>query len=392
MFESQTEIVLTGIVLIAGGCLSLAVGKWLRLNAVTVLLLYLWHTALSFYFSNYVLQNGGDAFTYYQKARFDAAEPGIGTDFVTWITSLPVILGLSYWPISLLFNVVGSIGLLFFYSALNGTSKPASKSFLSTLLIFLCAFLPSLSFWTSGIGKDAIAFLSVGLFLWSTVNFESRQLSMIAAILIMLLVRPHMAVIMVLSVGVGVLFVKELRGAVRFRGIALAAAAAVFAVPFALLYSGAGRFQTIGQFITERQSQNLGGGSSIDIYGMNPALRLLSFLYRPLPNEVSGIEQFAGSIENLILIALTLGGIVAIRRAGAVGLFRRYAISSIYALVALGVLSQVTANLGLAARQKCMIVPALLLIFIAALRAPSRKSVTGPPLQPGVTALPHRAQ
>src|SRR4051812_9219768 len=183
MFESQTEIVLTGIVLIAGGCLSLAVGKWLRLNAVTVLLLYLWHTALSFYFSNYVLQNGGDAFPYYQKAKFDVAEPGIGTDFLTWGTSLPGILGLSYWAISLLFNVVGSIGLLFFYSALNGTSKAASTPLLSTL-IFLSAFLPSLSFWTSGIGKDAIAFLSVGLFLWSTVNFESRQLSMIAAILI----------------------------------------------------------------------------------------------------------------------------------------------------------------------------------------------------------------
>lgn len=392
MFEDQTEIVLSGIVLIAGGCLCYAVGKWLRLRPVPVLLLYLWHTALCFYFSNYVLQNGGDAFAYYQKARFDVAEPGIGTDFITWLTSMPVTLGLSYWPISLLFNTIGSLGLLFFYSALNETSRPAPKSFLATLLIFLCAFLPSLSFWTSGIGKDSIAFLSIGLFLWSTIHFESRQPATIAAILVMLPVRPHMAVIMVVSVGIGVLFVRQLRGTIRLRGIALTTAAAVFAVPFAALYSGVGRFETVGQFITERQTQNLGGGSSIDIYAMNPVLRLLSFLYRPLPNEVGGIEQFAESIENLLLIGLTLVGIVAIHRAGAVALFRRYSIASFYALIALGVLSQVTANLGLAARQKCMVVPALLLIFVAAFRSPNRKS-TGRSFPPaGATALPHGAQ
>src|SRR3954447_20251855 len=210
MFESPNEVILSAIVVLSGCIVTVMFGRWLRLSSLPVTLLYLWHSALGFVFSNYVLNNGGDAFAYYQKALFGFVQADLGTDFVVWLTSFPTTLGFTYWPLSFLYNVIGSIGLVLFYAALKEAASP-QPSRLMQLLVFVCAAVPSLSFWTSGIGKDSISLFSVGLFLWSITAFERRQVAAGVAALVMLAVRPHIAGIMVMSIGIGTLFVSRLR-------------------------------------------------------------------------------------------------------------------------------------------------------------------------------------
>jgi hypothetical protein len=376
MFESMNEFVLSAVVVLSGGVLTVLVGKWLGCRPAIVVPLYLWHTALGIFYSSYVLTYGGDAWEYYQHARFDYVQPNLGTEFIAWITSVPVGLGFTYWPLAFLYNTAGCIGLIFFYTALEEATPASGKSIFTTLLVLVCVLIPSLSFWTSGIGKDAPAFLAVGIFSWSVLAFGRRQMAAAAAVLIMLPVRPHVAALMVLSVAAGTLFVKELRGTVRFGIGAISAAAAAFAVPLALLSSGTARFSSIGAFISDRQEHNMGGGTSVDITTMNPAIRLFSYLYRPLPHEASGFGQLAESIDNIVLVALTAGGVFAILRAGPVRIFRTYSISIFYGLSCLVLLSQVTANLGLAARQKWMLVPALMLVFVGAWSAMKEKTAS----------------
>lgn len=362
----MSEVILSAIILLSGGIACLLLGRWLGLRPTLTVALFAWHVLLGYAYSSYILANGGDAFVYYQKARFDFVEPTLGTDFIVWLSSFPVSLGFTYWPLSFLFNIAGAVGLIFFAAALHETPIFTMKSTYGRLLVLLCLFLPSVSFWTSGIGKDALAFLAVGMFLWSTMKLGPRQVLAVVAVLIMLPVRPHIAMLMVLSAAVGTLFVAELRASIRFGIGALATAGAVFAVPMALAYAGTGRFESIAEYISDRQEQNLGGGSSIDIAGMNPALRLWSYIYRPLPNETSGFDQLAASLDNVILIALTVVGIAAVYRAGIIKVFRHYSIPLIYGIMALVMLSQVTANLGLAARQKWMALPALMLVVVGA--------------------------
>ena len=336
----------------------------------------LWHTVLGFFYSSYVLTYGGDAWDYYQHARFDYVQPNLGTEFIAWVTSMPVSLGFTYWPVAFLYNAAGAVGLIFFYAALEDVTTAAGKSLFTTLLVLVSLLIPSLSFWTSGIGKDSLAFLAVGIFLWSVQAFSRRQIATASAVLIMLPVRPHVAALMVLSVAAGTLFVKELRGTVRFGVGAISAAAAAFAVPLALLYSGTARFSSIGEFVSDRQGHNMGGGSSVDISAMNPAFRIFSYLYRPLPIEASGFGQLAESIDNVILIGLTAIGVFAFLRAGPFRVFRTYSIPILYGLACLGLLSQVTANLGLASRQKWMLVPALMLVFIGAWSAMKQRAAS----------------
>ena len=366
MFESLTEFVLSAIVVLSGGIGCLFIGKWLGLRPSLAMALIAWHALLGYSYSAYALESGSDAFIYYQKARFDFVEPTLGTDFIVWLSSFPVSLGFTYWPLAFLYNIGGTIGLLFFCAALCETAALSAESSVSRLLIVLCAFLPSASFWTSGIGKDALSFLSVGLFLWSIMKLGPRRLFAIVAIMIMLPVRPHIAALMALSAAAGTLFVSNLRASVRFGMAALATAGAVFFVPLALVYSGSTIFASIGEYISDRQEQNLTGGSSIDIAGMNPALRFLSYLYRPLPNEASGLSQLAASLENLILLGMTLAALIAIYRAGIMKVSRNYGIPLVYGIVSSVLLSQVTANLGLAARQKWMAMPALMLVLVGA--------------------------
>ena len=367
MFESLNDLVLSVLVLLVGGTLCVLIGKWLQIRAIMTVAIYAWHTLHAYLYSSYILTFGGDAFVYYQKARFDYVQPSLGTEFIVWVTSIPVSMGFTYSSLSFLYHTAGALGLLFFYAALRESAGESARSLPMRALILLCCFIPSLSFWTSGIGKDSVAFLCVGLFLWSTLNLGRRQVLAIVAVLIMMFVRPHVAVLMVISAAIGTMFVPRLRTSVRFGIAAIATAAAVFAVPMALVYSGSTRFGSIGEYIVERQEQNLQGGSSVDIIGMNPALRLLSFLYRPLPNETSGAAQLAASLDNVLLILLTALGIVAVFRAGFIRVFRNHGIALIYGLMTLVMLSQVTANLGLASRQKWMLIPALMIVLVGAL-------------------------
>jgi hypothetical protein len=189
---------------------------------------------------------------------------------------------------------------------------------------------------------------------------------MIAAILLMLAVRPHIAALMVICVALGALLIRRLQGALRVTFGFLALVAAAVAVPAALLYAGTDRFTNLESYVADRQSRNLQSDSGVDIASMNPVLRFPSYIYRPMPNEASGMAQFAASLENVLLLLLTIVAIVGVVKAGLRNVMSRYPIHTVYGVVGLVILSQVTANLGLATRQKWMMLPPLMITMVGA--------------------------
>jgi len=366
MFESLNELVLSALVLLAGGVLCLLAAKRLSVHPLLAVALFVWHTILGTYYSSYVLVHGGDPLEYYMRARFDYVGPSLGTDFIVWITSLPVGLGMPFWPTSYLYNVLGAAGLIFFAAALQETGARLRGGGFGSVLLGFFLFMPSLSFWTSGIGKDAIAFLSVSLFLWSAAALRRRRVATAIAVLMMLPVRPHVAGLMLIAILAGTLVAPNFRASARWAIIAGTAIAAFFAVPLALVYAGSTEYVGLGEFISDLQTRNTAGGSSVDITQMNPAMRLFTFTYRPLPNEAAGSDQLAASVENLLLMAVTALALILVYRAGPLSVFRRFSISATYGCLCLGLLSQVIANLGLATRQKWMALPALLFVILGA--------------------------
>ncbi|MGC8121073.1 hypothetical protein, partial [Marinobacter sp. VGCF2001] len=250
------------LVFMLGLTLSVIIGRKFGLRTGGALILYVWHTLFSMFYCWYVLNSGGDALSYFRWGQNWAGELQVGTAGVVMISGILVnIFGLSLIGAFLVFNIFGQIGLLAFWASLKAgvAGKPRHIRALATLIVFL----PSVSFWSSALGKDAISFMATGLALWSSINLSRRSFLMVFAISAMFFVRPHMAGFMVMAIAIAVLVdsnvsvIKKIVVAIFFGAVA------AVLIPFALKYAGLSAVvsvESVAEYIDKRQTYNVEGG------------------------------------------------------------------------------------------------------------------------------------
>ena len=327
--------------------------------------------------------DGGDALGYYRSSL----EPGLvfelGTAAINVLTSLfSSILGLSLLGTFLAYNVFGTIGLMAYDGALREAvhDRGGRLQVLATWIVLL----PSASFWSAAIGKDAISFMSAGLALYAALALRRRALLMAVAILAMVLVRPHMAAVMVTALALSML---RSPGVSFVQRVVLGAGAIVGCaalIPVAMRTSGLGNdadFLALGEYIESRQQQNLVGGGAVDISHMSLPVKLFTYLFRPMPFEAHNVPAFAASVDNLVLLALVLVGLLAMLRRnatppGPVSANRGFL--WIHALGSWVILATTTANLGISVRQKWMFVPMIVFLFLSVMGRRTAPAVDAP--------------
>jgi len=383
-FSSRpAQAVLAILVFILGLLLSVSVKNYFRSSLVRSVCLYLWHSFFCIVYFAYVLNYGGDATGYFKMSLQPDIEFAFGTYGVRFLVSfLSQGLGLSFLGCSLVFQIVGYIGLLAFDGALREVTL--DKSRIIRRLATLIVFLPSISFWSAGLGKDSLSFCAMGLALWAALSLKSRWWLLVVAMLIMLLVRPHMAGM--LGLGLAGSFVFQ-RGIPLLQRVALgsvAILAAAYLVPLGLSYAGVGEdagAQDIMHYIEGRQGQNLQGGGAVDISSMSPPAQMFTYLFRPSLVEARNLFSLAAALDNTILLFLFIaGGWAIIRKPLAVHLVaHNRTFLWIYSLLAWVILSMTTANLGIALRQKWMFAPMLIFLLISVI---GRPRVRLEPVQP----------
>src|SRR5690606_37827141 len=154
-------------------------------------------------------------------------------------------------------------------------------------------------------------FMAAGLILWAALNPARRTWLIVVSVLTMLLVRPHMAGIIVIalagshSLQPGV----PLSRRILVGGAALAACAIL--VPFAVDYAGLKgglSGEELSSYIEQRQSVNREGGGGIDIARMSFPMQLFTYLFRPLPFEAFNLFALAASLDNVMLLTLFAAG------------------------------------------------------------------------------------
>nr|MBV6629017.1 hypothetical protein [Oceanococcus sp. HetDA_MAG_MS8] len=331
--------------------------------------LYLW----------YAMAFGGDAIPYFLSAQDFSWEFNFGTAAVKILTGLIVNgLGVSILGAFLVFNIFGVVGLLAFDACLLSAIQNKSKNLrrLATVIVFL----PSVSFWSSAIGKDALSFMAMGLALWAALALDRRWQLMAFAIFVMLLVRPHIAVMMILAWSFSVLTSRQTRFRLRVFLLGLTIVASAIIVPFALKYAGLGDASTIealSDYIEQRQGYNMEGGGGIDIASMSLPMRMFAYMFRPVLFEASTIFALAAAVDNLILVSLFFAGAWAMFRGRKSNLGESRTFMWIYASLAWLVLAMTTANLGIALRQKWMFAPMLIFLILSVLGAQKRRKLRG---------------
>lgn len=367
-FNSTYDVVVTFLIMIFSLILSVRLNRPFELKDKVGLYLFIWHTMFCVVYFIYSQYNPADANGYYIRSlNIEKLDFSLGTKFVEYLTSvLSYYLGFSAFNCFLIYNLFGYIGMLGFFGSLNKLAPFQNQK--ARWLSLLIIVLPAVSFWSSSIGKDAISFMSAGLTLWAALNFKKRMVIFIFAIIAMLMVRPHVAAVMITAYSLA--FVFDTKSSILQRmivgSITLVASAAV--IPLAMQYAGLGDAQSaadIQDYIDQRQSYNLEGGSSVDISSMNLPLQLFTYLFRPLPFEASSIFSLAASFDNLILLFLAIFGAIAIMKKTTPLVDSNRAFLWIYVAICLLIFSTTTANLGIALRQKWMFAPMLIFLLLS---------------------------
>lgn len=367
LFSSAWHLISALLIFLGGGAISILAGQNFSINATRSLTLYCWHTLLCMVYCWYVLTYGGDALNYFRHAQMDGLEFDFGTAGVNYLTALLVQgLGLSLLGTFLAFNIFGCIGLQAFDACLRIATqdKVLNIQRLATLIVFL----PSVSFWSSGIGKDALSFMAAGLALWAALDLSRRAVLLAFTVAVMMMVRPHMAGMMVMGLTLAALLDPKASFGKKLVLGGIAATVAATLLPFALKYAGVGETvstEALSSYIEKRQGYNMEGGGGVDIANMILPLQLFTYMFRPILFEARTIFALAAAIDNLILLYLfVVGGRLMWKRARS-GLGENRVFMWTYALLAWLVLSLTTANLGIALRQKWMFAPMLIFLFIS---------------------------
>lgn len=368
LFESAWGLVSAIIVFIFGALLVQIFSRKLLLSFKRALAIYLWHTLLCIIYASYVSKSGGDANMYYLAAIPEGLDFKFGTIAVRYLSqAIKNSLQLSFGGVFLVFNIFGTIGLLAFDASLRGVTQSSAPKL--RRLASAVVFLPSISFWTSAIGKDSLAFMSVGLALWAALKLTGRTPIMIFAILIMLFVRPYMAAIMVAGLTLAFALSNKINVLPRIMLATLSIVAATIVVPLAIQQSGLGDELDESSFVTyveKRQSYNMEGGGGVDIKNMPLPLQLFTYLFRPLPFEVHSIFSLAASIDNILLLYIFFIGIPKLIKRPGRGKAELRSFLWVYALSSWLILSMTTANMGISMRQKWMFVPVLIFLLLSA--------------------------
>lgn len=365
------------LVLLMGAAVAYYAGAYFGLKRFRSLGIYGWHTIFCMVYLWYACLNGADALDYYENARIGIEEFGLGTEGVIFLTAVLIQwFDLSLLGVFLVFNISGLVGLIAFDGCLRLAvrTKPRNLKRLANLIVFL----PSVSFWSSALGKDALSFMAVGLALWAAMALDRRWLLMSVSVLVMAFVRPHIAGMMVLAWTFSVLQNKNSLFFKKIILICFVLGTAAIMVPFAIDYVGlAGKVNTseFMDFVEQRQSYNQEGGGGIDISTMSLPMQLLTYMFRPFVIEVDSFLSLAAALENLILTYIFLVGIFAVFKGckSQLGESRTFIFS--YIVLTWPLLAITTANLGIAIRQKWMFAPMLIFLLISIINTSKNRNI-----------------
>jgi hypothetical protein len=336
---------------------------------------YLWHTAFCIAYYYFSLNNVADATSYYQGAFEQLSVFRPGTTFIVMLTSVFAYgLGMSYFGCFLVYNIMGYIGMLGFAAALNEVSVNKAKAW-KTFVLFL-PLLPGVSFWSSMIGKDALSFFSAGLACWAILDFRRRLPAAIIGAVALFLVRPHIAGLLLGAYVLATVFFLKTGLVQRSAITAVAVSAFVLVAYFTIDFIGLGDATStsdVADYIERRQGTNLGGGSSFDLANLSIPMRMFTYVLRPLFFDAPNLLGVAVSFENLLLLIFVPFGLYNFFFTKAQ--VPRIAVTFwfLFSIFVWGLLSNTTANLGLANRQKWMFMPMLITIFAAYLPAQRRQ-------------------
>jgi hypothetical protein len=302
--------------------------------------------------------------------------PGTGT--VSVVTgAVYTLFGVDQLGGFLVFSWFSLMGLVAFYRAFR-IALPEAQDKRYAVLIFL---LPSLWYWPSAAGKEALMLLALGLMTLGAAHLLRSHwrgfVPLLAGSLLGAAIRPHEVALVFGSFAVAAVTQKVTRRTLVTPVRRIVTLLLVF-VGGGILALVTARFLGITSFDSASIAQAVNGaaqatqgegegfGSSHSSWSANPLffpVDVYIVLFLPLPFQVASSTQAIAALENLsilALIAFSWRSLVSVprqlRQSPFVAMCLVYSIGFLYLFAALG-------NVGLLARERTLLFPFLFVLF-----------------------------
>ncbi len=306
------------------------------------------------------------------------------------LAAVYVLVGVSRWAGTFVFAWLAFGGRILLWRALKRAVPEADQH----RYLLLVLFFPSLVFWPSSIGKEALMTFSIGLVSYGAAQLFSERVSLGsvftfgAGVVALLFVRPHMAAIAVAALGLAsvVSTLGSLKRGSQMKATLLRAGALVLLVGIAVVV-----FTQTSQFLGDEDagtstSVNTGeatgvegvlestkaqtsiGGSVFAAPSVNSPIDLpwatVTVLFRPFPWEASSGTGFIAALEGLGLLVLFTASWRRVASGFVMMLRRPYLVFvGVFAVVFITAFSFI-GNFGILTRQRTQLLP-LAFVFLA---------------------------
>jgi hypothetical protein len=298
-----------------------------------------------------------------------------GTRFIELLTSA---LYAPYEPHMLggffLYSALAFTGQLLLYAAFR-RALPNGPLKMYAALVFI---IPTFSFWPSSIGKDAVMLLAIGLTSWAAAGlFETYRLGSFiwagAGIGLAAAIRPHMAGMLIISIGATMLLSKAPKGvAAKSRRVVLIGATAVSIALVATLAA-----ETFGVDLSideldplvsdiERRTGQGGSavtGSAVSAVGELPAA-FIRILFRPLPMDAHNSQALVSALEGTFLLGVFIWKLPSMIRGISTLRRRPYVLFTLVYSTGFVIAFSAILNYGILARQRSQVMGLFLALVL----------------------------
>lgn len=340
-------------------------------NIKTLKQLFFYHLFFGCYYCFFV---SGDSIGYWSQAKqmssFDfwySLTEAKGTYFIHALNYFPSnILNLSYFAGTLLYSLIGFVGLAYFF-VIAVELVPNDPKFKGYYLFPLLFFLPNLHFWSCAVGKDTLVFFCIAIFVYGVLNPYKRLILIVLGLVLSYFIRPHITLFMLLSFGIAYFSGKNISLLQRIVFVGLMIGVAVSILPMVLEFAKIeeASLDSFDKF-SEKKAALLNTKSTdtgVDISQYSFPLKVFSFLYRPFFFDINGIPSLLASFENLLLLLISF----TVLTNKPMDTFKNspFVLQGLIYFMIIGTLafSQSLGNIGIMIRMRNMFLPGLIIYF-----------------------------
>lgn len=343
-----------------------------------------YHLLFTFLTWDYYSKKGSDAAFYWFQLNSSASKTiseyrFYGSDFFLLLNyPFAKFMGLDIRLGFVLYSLIGFLGIIQFYRLckLFLERKFQYKGIDIYLLLLL---LPNLHFWTAMLGKEALCFLFIATILLELAKERYRSIPMLAFVVFLILIRPHIALLLLSSIFIIYLFFGK--GSAKMKlmlsGIALILFSGLFYMFLQL--SGIKRFDfsRIQQFNEFSLLSFKNSGTYVPMIEYSYPYKIFTFYFRPFVNEIPGLYGTVLGLENMVLLLLHIVALVLLLLHWKKIVFPFvFKIILLFALLSGLLIVQRYSGFGIFARTKIMFQPFVALVLLWIIAEVRNKTIT----------------